>query len=104
MKILATLFLACSMFEATIQESKFNKGLDSWNSRQTHFLNKTYKIKHCFTEAKSNELMQIINSHQSSSVGLPLEDAIRIEYDNWLTEDWFPNNEELAAMKLDEIM
>lgn len=67
-------------------------------------MNNKIKINHCFTEAKSNEIMQIINSNQCSYVGLPLKDAVRIEYDNWLSEDWFPNEEELVAMRLDEIM
>lgn len=92
------------MLEATIQEFEFNKGLDTWNLRRTKFFHKIYKTKYCFTEAKSNEIMQTINSNQSSFVGLPLEDAIRIEYDNWLAEDWFPTEEELSAMKLDEVM
>lgn len=59
---------------------------------------------HCFTEKTTNDIMRIINSNQCSHIGLPLEDAIRLEYDNWLSEDWFPNEKELADMKLDEVM
>lgn len=61
-------------------------------------------VKHCFTEKTANNIMRIINSNQCSSIGLPLDDAIRLEYDNWLSEDWFPNEKELADMKLDEVM
>ncbi len=82
----------------------FSEGFKLWNSRRDAFLSKPKKLNHCFTDTKTNEIMRVINSHQCSSVGLPLEDAIRLEYDAWLSEDWFPNDNELAAMKLDEVM
>lgn len=82
----------------------FSKGSRLWNDRRINFLSKIKNVNHCFTDSKTNEIMRVINSNQCSSVGLPLEDAIRLEYDNWLSEDWFPNDEELAAMKLDEVM
>lgn len=82
----------------------FYEGFNRWNLRRDVFLGNLKKINHCFSDNKINEIMRVINSSQCSTVGLPLEDAIRLEYDNWLSEDWFPNEEELAAMKLDEVM
>lgn len=94
--------IACS--HATFIEFDFLKGFEFWNTRRNSFLKELKKVKHCFTEAKTNDIMRVINSNQCSIVGLPLEDAIRLEYDNWLSEDWFPNEKELADMKLDEVM
>lgn len=89
---------------ATFVKFEFLKGFELWRERRENFLTELKKVKHCFTETKTNEIMRVINSSQCSTVGLPLEDAIRLEYDNWLSEDWFPNEKELSAMKLDEVM
>jgi hypothetical protein len=100
-------FILFSFFvfsHATFIEFEFLKGVELWNKQRDAFLKDFKKVKHCFTETKTNEIMRIINSQQCSTVGLPLEDAIRLEYDNWLSEDWFPNEKELADMKLDEVM
>lgn len=100
-------FILFSFFvfsHATFIEFEFLKGVELWNKQRDAFLKDLKKVKHCFTETKTNEIMRIINSQQCSTVGLPLEDAIRLEYDNWLSEDWFPNEKELADMKLDEVM
>ena len=85
-------------------ENDYLNGFKLWNSRREIFLSNLRYTKKCFTDTMSNDIMRIINSHQCSSISLPLEDAIRIEYDNWLSEDWFPNEKELAEMKLDEVM
>jgi hypothetical protein len=82
----------------------FLEGFKLWDAKRRNFLGKLHYTKKCFTETKSTEIMAFINSHQCSETSLPLEDAIRIEYDNWLSEDWFPNDKELAEMKLDEVM
>lgn len=89
---------------ATFVEFEFLNGFKLWNENRDAFLKELKNVRHCFTETRTNEIMRVINSHQCSSVGLPLEDAIRLEYDNWLSEDWFPNEKELADMKLDEVM
>lgn len=99
--ILFTLF---GLSYATFIEFDFLESFKLWNERRDAFLKGLTKVKHCFTETKTNEIMRVINSNQCSTVGLPLEDAIRLEYDNWLSEDWFPNEKELAEMKLDEVM
>lgn len=97
------LLLICAV-SATFVDFDFSRGSRLWSDKRIKFLSKLKYIKHCFTDTKTNEIMRVINSNQCSAVGLPLEDAIRLEYDNWLSEDWFPNDEELAAMKLDEVM
>ena len=97
-------FLLICFVDASFVEFDFLKGYRLWNDKRKNFLGNIKYIKHCFTDNKTNEIMRVINSNQCSAVGLPLEDAIRLEYDNWLSEDWFPNDEELAAMKLDEVM
>lgn len=101
-EIFYLLLVGMSSFTATSFES--GKGLEAWDTRRAKFLSEMKPIKYCFTEKMSNDIMRVINSSQCSNVGLPLEDAIRLEYDNWLSEDWFPNDRELAAMKLDEVM
>jgi len=100
---LLLLLLIC-FIKATFVDFDFSRGSRLWNDKRIRFLSKIKIVNHCFTDNKTNEIMRVINSNQCSTVGLPLEDAIRLEYDNWLSEDWFPNDEELAAMKLDEVM
>lgn len=104
MQFIFILFSIIAFSHATFIEFEFSKGFELWNTKRNAFLKDLKKVKHCFTETKTNEIMRIINSNQCSMVGLPLEDAIRLEYDNWLSEDWFPNEKELADMKLDEVM
>lgn len=105
MIILFSLFLLLINFiEPTFVDFDFSKGSRVWNDQRIKFLSKIKNVNYCFTDSKTNDIMRVINSNQCSSVGLPLEDAIRLEYDNWLSEDWFPNEEELAAMRLDEVM
>lgn len=96
--------LLINFLEATFVDFDFLKGSRVWNDKRIKFLSKIKNANYCFTDSKTNDIMRVINSNQCSSVGLPLEDAIRLEYDNWLSEDWFPNEEELAAMRLDEVM
>lgn len=96
--------LVVGFIDATFIPFNFNQGFELWNSNRDAFLSKLTKINRCFTDNKANEIMRVINSRQCSAVGLPLEDAIRLEYDAWLSEDWFPNEQELASMKLDEVM
>ncbi len=98
------LFFITGFGHATFIDFDFSQGLELWNNKRDALLRKLEKINYCFTDNKTNEIMRVINSRQSSTTGLPLEDAIRLEYDTWLSEDWFPNDEELAAMKLDDVI
>lgn len=82
----------------------YYENLERWNTRRSEFLSKLGKNKHCLTETVANNAMRVINSDQSSAIGLPLDDAIRIEYEDWISEDWFPNDQELANMRLDDVM
>ena len=102
--LLYSIIAITAFAHATFIEFNFFKGFELWKERRDMFLKELKKVNHCFTETKTNEIMRVINSNQCSIVGLPLEDAIRLEYDNWLSEDWFPNEKELADMKLDEVM
>lgn len=105
MIMLVSFFLLLICFiDATFVDFDFSRGSRIWNDKRIKFLSKLKNVNYCFTDNKTNDIMRIINSNQCSSVGLPLEDAIRLEYDNWLSEDWFPNDEELAEMRLDEVM
>ncbi len=76
----------------------------AWEEHRQEFLKGLRPVQLCYTEDKAVEIMKVINSRQCSIVGLPLNDAIQIEYDNWLSEDWFPDDQELEEMRLDEIM
>jgi len=79
-------------------------GLENWERRRECFLKTLKPVSKCFSESAASDIMRIINSQQSASIPLPLTAAILIEYDNWLAEDWFPNERELAEMKLDEVI
>lgn len=104
MKFQLIFFTLFGLSYSTFIKFDFLEGFKLWNQRRDAFLKGLNKVGHCFTDTKTNEIMRVINSNQCSTAGLPLEDAIRLEYDNWLSEDWFPNEKELEAMKLDEVM
>jgi hypothetical protein len=79
-------------------------GFKHWEQRRRRLIEKLVPFDKCFTETAATEIMRIINSQQSSAVGLPLPMAIGFEYDNWVGEEWFPNENELKQMKLDEVI
>lgn len=85
-------------------ETDFLAAFDQWEIKRQEFLKDLRPVKLCYTEDMASKIMKVINSHQCSSVGLPLDDAIQIEYDNWLSEDWFPDDQELEEMRLDDVM
>lgn len=78
-------------------------GLKTWEQNREAYLKKMKPVSKCFSESAASDIMRTINSQQSSSIPLPLTAAIHIEYDNWLAEDWFPNERELAEMNLDDV-
>lgn len=96
--------LALGLNLVSSQEMDIMSSFRLWEHRRSEFLSRMKPVGYCFTENRGTEVMKVINSQQCSVVGLPLDDAIRIEYDNWLSEDWFPNDQELEDMRLDDVM
>lgn len=80
------------------------EGVRRWEANRAAFLARCNGPSASFTDAKASQVMETINSDMSSAVGLSLSHAIKLEYDNWLSEDWFPKKAELLDMKLDEVM
>lgn len=101
---LVILVLGLGLNSVSSKETDIMSGFRLWEERRSHFLSGLKPVGYCFTEKHGTDVMKVINSQQCSIVGLPLDDAIRIEYDNWLSEDWFPNDQELEDMRLDEVM
>lgn len=94
---------AFSLF-ASAEVTDFISPFAVWEFKRKEFLRNLRPVKWCLTETKAAEIMRVINSYQCSSTPLPLDDAIHIEYDNWLSEDWFPDEDELEEMRLDDVM
>lgn len=82
----------------------FIKNFDTWEINRAAFVAKMRPVNRCLTDKLGNDIMKVINSRQCSSIGLPLDDAIKIEYENWESEEWFPNEAELADMKIHKVM
>lgn len=83
---------------------EFMSSFANWELKRKEFLKDLKPVKLCYTEEMASKIMKVINSNQCTSIPLPLDDAIQIEYDNWVSEDWFPDEQELEEMLLDEIM
>lgn len=104
MKNFILIIFCVGFIKATFVEFNFLGGFKLWELKRKKFLKTLKGAQKCLTDKNADEIMQIINASKCSPSGLPLEDAIRLEYDQWLSEDWFPNEDELEAMKLDEVM
>jgi hypothetical protein len=102
------ILIVCLSFIAAIASASYDTDflapIRNWEIERREFLKDLKPVKLCYTEDMASKIMKVINSHQCSAIGLPLDDAIQVEYDNWLSEDWFPDDQELEDMRLDEVM